>query len=107
MMKIDLYTRGLLTVIAVALLGILVQNQVLIARSQSPQATLSRTVATAPTSAAIPVANPIGNAVRIPQTADNTVYVYLKDFQDELDINLDELGGRSISNSLPVTEKDY
>ena len=105
-MKLDLYTRGLLTVIALALVGISVQNQLLLSRSQDKLVSLTRSLES-PSQTAIPVVNPSERAVRIPQTADNTVYVYLKDFQDELDINLDELGGRSISNSLPVTERNY
>ncbi len=105
MQKIDLYTRLVLSVIAIALVGILVQNQILIERSQKPlvQQVGNPTEMLSPT--AISVANRPEGAALIPQTADNTVYVYLKRFEDELDINLDEIGGASIYGSLPVTEK--
>ena len=87
-MKTDRYLKVILTVIAVCLVVLTLQNMDMI-----PRAHAERPVATSP------------NYALVPLSADGTVEVKIKSIDDVLDVNIQKVGGNTCYQGVPVVER--
>lgn len=85
-MKTDFYLKAVLTVIAVCLVLLTLQN-----------------LRVFPDAKAAPAAPP---ALMLPVQPDGTVEVVIKGFQEQLDVNLEKVGGYGAYNGIPVVVKN-
>jgi len=87
-MKTDRYLKVVLTVIAVCLVLLTLQNMNVIpkAYAESP----------------LP---PIPNYALVPLSGDGTVEVKIKSIDDVLDVNIQKVGGNSCYQGVPVVQK--
>ena len=87
-MKTDSYLKVVLTVIAVCLVMLTLQNMNVIPRAQAE-------THMAP--------NP--NYALVPLNADGTVEVKIKSIDDMLDVNIQKVGGNTCYQGVPVVER--
>lgn len=85
-MKNDLYMKTVLTVIAVSLVIIVLQNANIISNAR-----------------AVPVTS--SSYATVPVNPDGTVSVSVKSMADVMDVNIKQLGGSTVYESLPVLPK--
>ena len=87
-MKTDKYLKVVLTVIAICLVMLTLQNMNILPRAK------------AETSMA-----PILNYAIVPLSADGTVEVKIKSIDDVLDVNIQKVGGNTCYQGVPVVER--
>ena len=87
-MKTDRYLRVVLTVIAVCLVMLTLQNMNLIPKAQAE--------------GPLP---PISNYALVPLSEDGTVQVKIKSINDVLDVNIQKVGGNNCYQGVPIVEK--
>lgn len=91
-MKTDFYTKVVLTIIAVCLTILTLQNIDIIPKAYAagPNNNLN--------------AMPSKNYGLVPLNADGSIDINIKSINttDELDVNIDEVGGSSVYRSIPV-----
>lgn len=89
-MKTDFYTKLVLTIIALCLTILTLQNIEIIPKAY----------ASGPNNTMIPSKN----YAQVPLNADGSIDVNIKSINtsDELDVNIDEVGGSSVYRSIPV-----
>jgi len=91
-MKTDLYTKIILTVIAVCLSVITLQNINIIPKTYAAEPNRNANFSTAKTYGLVPL------------NSDGTIDVNITRIttNDELDVNIDEIGGGYVSNGGPI-----
>jgi len=87
-MKTDKYLKGVLTVIAVCLVILTLQNMNPFNRTQAEASV-----------------NPIPNFALVPLNADGVVEVKIKSIDGVLDVNIQKVGGNTCYQGVPVVEK--
>jgi hypothetical protein len=85
-MKTDNYLKFILTVIAIALVALVVQNMHLIGNAHAS-------------------ANGSNSYAIVPVNPDGTISVRLKSPMEVMDVNIKQVGGSSIYDAMPVTPK--
>ena len=87
-MKTDRYLRVVLTVIAVCLVILTLQNMNLIPKARAE--------------GSLP---PVHNYALVPLSGDGTVEVKIKSIDDILDVNIQKVGGNNCYQGIPMVEK--
>ena len=87
-MKTDRYLKVVLTVIAVCLVMLTLQNMNLIPKAQAE--------------GPLPL---VPNYALVPLSGDGTVEVKIKSIDDVLDVNIQKVGGNNCYQGVPVAEK--
>lgn len=87
-MKTDKYLKVVLTVIAVCLVLLILQNMNVIPKAQAE--------------GPLP---PVPNYALVPLSGDGTVEVRIKAIDDVLDVNIQKVGGNNCYQGVPILEK--
>ena len=90
-MKTDKYLKAVLTVIAVCLVVLTLQNMNLIPRAHADDQP-------------VPIP-PVANYALVPLNPDGVVEVKIKSIDDILDVNIQKVGGNTCYQGVPVLEK--
>lgn len=97
MNKMKLVQNFLLSIIAFGVIGILVQNQIIIGKlsQENPENSFAKQASFKPSQ----------NFVAMPLNPDGSIDVNIKSSNDVIDVNIDEVGGYSTHGTVPVKVK--
>jgi len=87
-MKTDRYLKVILTVIAVCLVMLTLQNMNVIPKARAEGSLPS-----------------VPNYALVPMSGDGTVEVKIKSIDDVLDVNIQKVGGNNCYQGVPIVEK--